>query len=504
MFSPKKKNEDGVPLTWPELWLKAGGGKPLNHLNVAMQFQSPSLSGGSSSPSCSLSEPASPAFSETKTLIGITSKAIDFTLLLNDETLLKILSLLPDSQRNCNRLVCKRWLNLQGRLFRSLRILDWEFLESGVLTCRFPNLTDVDLVNASVLVAPVGSSTVCLTHRLITSANLNSGISVFSSSSPDHWRVCDDSLLPAEVVDKGLKVLANGCPNLRRLAVNNASDLGLLNIAEECSTLQELELHRCSDSVLQGISACTNLQILKIVGNVYGLYSSLVSDVGLTILAQGCKRLVKLELSGCEGSYDGVKAIGQCCQMLEELTVCDHKMDDGWLAALQFCENLKSLKLMSCNSIDSVPGPDEYLGSCSALETLQMERCQLRDVNGVRALFTVCEAARDITIRDCWGLSDEVFSFANICRRVEQLDLEHCSVLTTEGLESVLLTWSELENLKIESCKKINDGDISPALSNLFCNLKELRWRPDSKSILAAGLTGTGIGEKGSKFFRKS
>ena len=62
-----------------------------------------------------------------------------------------------------------------------------------------------------------------------------------------------------------------------------------------------------------------------------------VSDIGLTILAHGCKRLVKLELSGCEGSYDGISAIGRCCLMLEELTFSDHRMDAGWIAGLSYC-----------------------------------------------------------------------------------------------------------------------------------------------------------------------
>ncbi|CAN0902512.1 F-box protein At5g07670 [Linum grandiflorum] len=427
---------------------------------------------------------------------------VDRTLLLNDEILLKILSFIPVSHRNSKcRLVCKRWRNLQARLVKSLRILDWEVLESGGLTSRFPGLTNVDLIDACVVnvnVNPAGSS-ICLTHRLIT-ADLDCGISGFLPS----WKVCEENLLPVETVDRGLKALARECPNLSKLAVIGASEVGLLSVAVECPTLQELELHKCNDDVLPGIAACSNLQILKLVGNVYGLYGSSVSDVGLTILAQGCKRLLKLELSGCEGSFDGIKAIGQCCQMLEELTVCDHEMDDGWLAALPFCENLKSLRLISCKRIDCEPGPDEYLGCCSALERLHLERCQLRDKSGVRALFKVCEMVREVVVHDCWGLDDEVFSFASICRRVNLLCLEGCSLLTTEGLESVILTWNELQNLQIESCKNIKDGDISPSLSNLFTILKELRWRPDSKSILAAGLVGTGIGEKGSKFFRKS
>ncbi|GKC89268.1 F-box protein-like protein [Tanacetum coccineum] len=92
--------------------------------------------------------------------------------------------------------------------------------------------------------------------------------------------------------------------------------------------------------------------ILKLVGNVDGFYSSLVSDIWLTILAQGCKR-----------------------------------MDDGWLSSVSYCENLKSLRLVSCKRIDGNPGLDEHLGSCRMLERLHMERCQLRDKESLRAVF---------------------------------------------------------------------------------------------------------------------
>ncbi|XVF36694.1 hypothetical protein REPUB_Repub19eG0079600 [Reevesia pubescens] len=112
-----------------------------------------------------------------------------------------------------------------------------------------------------------------------------------SSRFCSNWKLLEENLLPVEVVDKRLEALANGCPNLQRLVVINANELGLLMMAEE---------------------SCENLQILKLVGNVDGLYNSLVFNIGLTILAQGCKKLVKLELSGCEGSFDGIKAIGQC------------------------------------------------------------------------------------------------------------------------------------------------------------------------------------------------
>jgi F-box and leucine-rich repeat protein 2/20 len=88
-------------------------------------------------------------------------------------------------------------------------------------------------------------------------------------------------------------------------------------------------------------------------------------------------------------------------------------------------------------------------------------------------------------------------------RRVKFLSLEGCSLLTTRGLESVITSWSDLQSLSVVSCNKIKDEEISPALSELFSNLKELKWRPDNKSLLAASLVGTGMGNKGRVFFKR-
>ncbi|KAH7537839.1 hypothetical protein FEM48_Zijuj03G0135700 [Ziziphus jujuba var. spinosa] len=473
--SPLKKNKP--PPNWSDLWLK--NTKSLNHVFFTMQL--PPLT-------------SSPKDPNHKTFISNFSK-INRTLLLSDEILLRILSKLPESQqRNHNSLVCKRWLSLQGRLVRSLKVLDWGFLQSGRLISRFPNLNRVDLLSGSLI--SDRKSSILLSQRQFS-------VHIGSRFSPNR-KVFQADLLPVEVVDRGLKVLAGGCPNLRKLVVIGASEWGLMDIAEECPTLLDLELHKCNDNVLRGIAACENLQVLKLVGNVDGLYNSLVSDIGLTILAQGCKRLVKLELRGCEGSFDGMKAIGQCCQMLEELTLCDQRMESGWLAALSYCENLKTLRFQSCKKIDASPGPDEYLGSCPALERLHLQKCQLRDKKSARALFMICGEVKEIVFQDCWGLENDIFSLASICRKVKSLSLEGCSLLTTECLESVILSLKELQSLKVESCKNIKDKDISPALSTLFSVLIELKWRPDNKSHLPQSAMGTSMGKKGGRFFKRS
>ncbi|TKY67998.1 F-box protein [Spatholobus suberectus] len=473
--NPSPSPSPALKKRWSDIWTKS---KPLNQMVMAMKLHS-----------------VSPRTDKANPILSPFPIA-DRTLLLSDVLLLRILALLSDSpsQRNSNSLVCKRWLNLQGRLLRSLTISDWNFLLSGRLIHRFPNLNHVDLLPAASI-SPRNSG-ILLSNRVLS-------IHLDSSSSPN-WCFCEENILPVEVIDSGLTSLAGGCPNLRRLRVIGASEMGLLSVAEECPTLQELELQRCSDAVLRGIAACGNLQILKLVGHVDGFYNSVVSDVGLTILAQGCKRLVKVELSGCEGSFDGIKAIGKCCQMLEELTFSDHRMDDGWLAALSFCDNLKTLRFTSCKRIDPNPGMEEYLGCCPALERLHLQKCQLRDKKSVAALFSVSRPVREILLQDCWGLDNSMFSFAIICRRVKLFYLEGCSLLTTEGLESVIHSWKELQSLRVVSCKNIKDNEISPALAALFTTLKELRWSPDTKSLLPSSLVGTTMGKKGGKFFRRT
>lgn len=82
--------------------------------------------------------------------------------------------------------------------------------------------------------------------------------------------------------------------------------------------------------------------------------------------------------------------------------------------------------------------------------------------------------------------------------------MEGCSLLTMEGLESVVLSFKELKRLRVVSCNRVKDIEVTPSLANLFCVLKELKWRPDSRSLLESALAGTGVGQKGGRSFRKN
>ncbi|KAL0379709.1 UNVERIFIED_CONTAM: F-box protein [Sesamum angustifolium] len=237
----------------------------LKHVMLKMRLHSLSNS-GSTTPH-SESEPDSDSFSPNPV-----STAPDFTAMLSDELLLNVFNRIPDAkQLFSNSLVCKRWCVLCGKLIPSIKLLDWEFLESGRLSYRFPNLVDINIVPASII---------------------------------------KEDILDSEAIDKGVRILAEGCRNLRRIALMNVSEEGLNCLAEECELLQEMELHYCGDFALRGITKCQNLQILKLIGRLSGVYDSVVSDIGMTILAQGCRRLLKLELVDVRGVMMGLRQLG--------------------------------------------------------------------------------------------------------------------------------------------------------------------------------------------------
>jgi hypothetical protein len=102
-----------------------------------------------------------------------TSSGGDVTSVLSDEILLHMFRLLSPSSSSSSSnysLVCKRWMRLYGLLRLSIKVQDWTFLETGRMSIRFPNLTDVDLTRASVVLPAVSNkgSSILLTHQGLT------------------------------------------------------------------------------------------------------------------------------------------------------------------------------------------------------------------------------------------------------------------------------------------------------------------------------------------------
>ncbi|KAI3701008.1 hypothetical protein L2E82_45650 [Cichorium intybus] len=97
-------------------------------------------------------------------------------------------------------------------------------VDSGRLAHRFPNLLDVDIVQACI-VSPRDSG-ICLSNKFVSIH-----VSSFVSDSISIWK---PDFLGPNLIDRGVQILAQGCPNLRRLVLLGATNDGLVSIANEC------------------------------------------------------------------------------------------------------------------------------------------------------------------------------------------------------------------------------------------------------------------------------
>ncbi|GBG92378.1 hypothetical protein CBR_g55286 [Chara braunii] len=549
-----------IPWPWPAIVPPSIACPP----SLATQYLSDKDSDSSSSTSSSSLWPSAYA-----TSTGL----FDPTAQLDDEVMRLVLSFVSDSgDLKACALVCKRWMRLSGELRRGVRVKDWQFVYSGRIFARFPNLTDMDLTEAWVE-RHHGTCGILMTMNTLK-VELDAGATDLDSIA----NCIDEKRQPSDVVEGGLKKLAKYYPNLRKLSFvdldttsalspedrlrlvsrsgrfsegfrrtsgggggrssssrssgctsplssscgspragsccsmgsrSTAVRSGIRVAMEGCQYLQCLEVHQCTDATLEAIGLCPNVQVVKVVGSTVAgnFFKASVTDIGLTFLAVGCSRLVKLELSGCDIGYEGLSALGEFCPMLEELVLNTKGFHDGWLWGLATCKCLKNLRLEGVKHLESSAlrqgssislqqqQPHVVPAFCQSLESLQLVRCDLRVEAAFEALLQLCVKVKVLDINDCWGLDDHVFARTAVCKRLEVLRLEGCSLLSVSGLAAVIAAVPDLKKLSVVWCSGIKDRDLSVAFVDRLSRLQELKYSPDAwPAVLGEVSAGKGGG----------
>ena len=78
------------------------------------------------------------------------------------------------------------------------------------------------------------------------------------------------------------------------------------------------------------------------------------------------------------------------------------------------------------------------------------------------------------------------------CRWTEILDIEGCPLITTRGLEAVVIYLRDLRHLSVSNCSMVRDEEISERLADVVFSLKELKWQPSAGKISSGGLMKAG------------
>lgn len=171
------------------------------------------------------------------------------------------------------------------------------------------------------------------------------------------------------------------------------------------ASLMEVHIERIqvSDYGVSAISNCLNLEILHLI-KVWDC-----SNVGLSCIAEHCKKLRKLHIDGWRINRigdEGLMAIAKQCLDLQELVLIGVNPTCLSLSSLASnCVNLERLALCG-----SRVGDEEIAciaAKCKSLKKLCIKGCPISNI-GIESLAWGCPNLAKIKVKKCRGVTGEI------------------------------------------------------------------------------------------------
>ncbi|KAF5476348.1 hypothetical protein F2P56_008075 [Juglans regia] len=298
------------------------------------------------------------------------------------------------------------------------------------------------------------------------------------------------------LTDIGVGCIAVGCRKLRLLNLKwcvGVGDWGVCLVAIKCKDIRVLDLSYLpiTDKCLPCILNLQHLEDLTLEG-CFG-----IDDNNLAVLKHGCKSLKKLDMSSCQKITPvGLSSVFSCTRCLEQLTLAygssvnldladslnklsmlqSIKLDgcsvtcDGLRAIGDWCVSLRDLSLSKCSGVTDY-GLSYLVTKQKDLKKLDITCCRkITDVS-ISHIANSCTSLRSLRMESCTLVPREVFVLIGRCRSLEELDLTD-NEIDDEGLKSIS-TCCKLSSLKLGICLNITDEGLSHV--GMSCaGLKEL------------------------------
>ncbi|GMY25618.1 F-box/LRR-repeat protein 3 [Fagus crenata] len=287
------------------------------------------------------------------------------------------------------------------------------------------------------------------------------------------------------VTDMGVGCIAVGCRKLRLLSLKwcvGVGDLGVGLVAVKCKDIRTLDLSYLpiTDKCLPSILNLQHLEDLALEG-CFG-----IDDNSLAVLKNGCKSLKKLDMSSCQKiTHVGLSSVFSCTRCLEQLTLaygssvtldladCLNKLSKlqsikldgcpvtcaGLRAIGDWCVSLKELSLSKCSGVTD-EGLSYLVTKQKDLKTLDITCChKITDVS-ISHITNSCTDLSSLRMESCTLVPREAFVLiGQRCHSLEELDLTD-NEIDDEGLKSIS-TCSKLSSLKLGLCLNISDGGLA-------------------------------------------
>lgn len=265
-------------------------------------------------------------------------------------------------------------------------------------------------------------------------------------------RMCGESILTS--------------PGLQALLINSTKTLRTLNLHQNSSSID-----LASASV---VARCRSLIELDLSGYLceFGELMGVVSDDIVTVIAQGCSNLVRINLHLTEVGDAGLVALSENCPFLEEvdLSGCvDGYGRDGYGAGWYIKPNCTDVGIIALAS------------RCSKLRKLDLHlNGHLTDA----ALEALGRGCPDLAMIDLSGAPSVCFpqytdggiaALASGCKKLTKVTLHMCLALTDASLHALAENCPELSVLEIAGSHQHPCGFTPAAILDLVARSQRLR-----------------------------
>lgn len=175
------------------------------------------------------------------------------------------------------------------------------------------------------------------------------------------------------ITDEGLIHIGRGCPKLKELDLYRSAgitDLGISAIAYGCPGLEMINVAYCkeiTDASLLTLSKCSELRTFESRG------CPLITSLGLTAIAVGCKLLTKLDIKKCHNIDDaGMLQLAHFSQNLRQINLSYSSVTDVGLLSLANISCLQNITILHLKGL-SPSGLAAALLACSGLTKVKLQ-----------------------------------------------------------------------------------------------------------------------------------
>ncbi|XP_011706869.1 PREDICTED: F-box/LRR-repeat protein 4-like [Wasmannia auropunctata] len=238
------------------------------------------------------------------------------------------------------------------------------------------------------------------------------------------------------------------CRHLTHLRLSHCSyvfDSELRDISEICKNLKELDLNYCNHISNKGISHLKNLQFLESLqlAHLMRIETRTLCDV-----LQKNRQMRDLNLANTRLNINKVAIELKNCLNLERLNLTGSSFTSQGIYALANCKNLKEINFCRCWKMDYNDRGGAFsrlFSSCQRLEKVdlsyfeQFKRITKRDLE----TLALCKNLKSLNLMSLDSVTPAIcFQLFTNCTKLNEIDLSFCKNIS----QSLVDQWNEIYN----------------------------------------------------------